>query len=187
MMSVDFARFQFSADQFERMVETGILTEDDRVELIDGELVAMSPIGSRHVACVNSLTTLLVLALEQRGIVSVQNPVRLNTRNEPLPDLAVLRPRKARYRDALPTGKDVLIAIEVSDTTAVFDRTTKLPRYAANGVREAWLVDLKARHVEVHSKPRAGQFTKRALFAPGDLVTSTVVRGLVLPVDDILP
>src|SRR3954471_15927755 len=105
-MSVEPARFQSSADQFERMVETGILTEDDRVELIDGELVTKSPIGSRHVACVNALTSLLVLALQSRAVVSVQNPIRLNPANEPLPDVTVLRARKTRYRDALPTGKD---------------------------------------------------------------------------------
>src|SRR5262245_56256805 len=109
-MSLDYARFHFNADQFERMVEAGILTEDDRVELIDGELVAMSPIGSRHVACINNLTALLVRRLGDQAIVSVQNPVRLSDSTEPLPDISVLRPKRHRYRDALPTGKDVLIA-----------------------------------------------------------------------------
>ena len=186
-MSVEYARFQFSADQFERMVETGILSEDDRVELIDGELITMSPIGSRHVACVNALTSLLVLTLQSRAIVSVQNPIRLNATTEPLPDVTVLRPKKSRYRDALPTGKDVLLAIEVSDTTAVFDRTTKLPRYAASGIREAWLVDLQMARVEVYSKPRAGQYTSLDSFGPGENVTSGTIGGLVLAVDDILP
>lgn len=186
-MSVDYARFQFNADQFERLVETGILTEDDRVELIDGEIITMSPIGSRHVACVNNLTALLVIAVGSRGIVSVQNPVRLNDRNEPLPDLSVLRPRTSRYRDRLATGKDVLIAIEVSDTTAVYDRTVKIPRYAENGVREAWLVDLKPGVVEVYSAPRGGRYTKQYSVTLGEQVTSRSIDGLTVAVDDIIP
>jgi Uma2 family endonuclease len=186
-MSVEPARFQFNADQFERMVETGIFTDDDRVELIDGELLTKSPIGSRHVACVNALTSLLVLAVGDRGIVSVQNPIRLNASNEPLPDVAVLRPRKTRYRDALPTGKDVLIAVEVSDTTSVYDRSTKLPLYAANGVREAWLVDLQAARVEVHARPRGGSYTRTVTFDAGEIVRSASVEGLALAVDEILP
>jgi Uma2 family endonuclease len=186
-MSAEYARFHFNADQFERLVETGILTEDDRVELIDGELVTMSSIGSLHVACVNALTTLLVLALPERGIVSVQNPVRLSDATEPIPDVSVLRPKRHRYRDALPSGKDVLIAIEVADTTALYDRTVKIPRYAASGVKEAWLVDLQANAVEVHWSVRSGRYTSSRVYKAGDVVVSPSIRSLTVDVNAILP
>jgi Uma2 family endonuclease len=186
-MSVQYARFHFNADQFERLVETGILTEDDRVELIDGELITMSPIGSRHVACVNALTTLLVLALRERGIVSIQNPVRLDDSTEPLPDVSVLRPKRHRYRDALPRGKDVLIAVEVADTTALYDRTVKIPRYAASGVKEAWLIDLQASVVEVYWAARGGPYKSSRVYGPGEIVASPGIRDLSVEVDAILP
>src|SRR6185437_14071647 len=104
-----------TVDEYHRMGEAGVLTEDDRVELIEGELVAMVPIGSEHVAATNALTRLLVLAVGDRGIVSVQNPVRLTQRSEPQPDFAVLRPRN--YRTTLPRPEDTMLAVEVANTS----------------------------------------------------------------------
>jgi len=126
------------------------------------------------------------LSVRSRGIVSVQNPIRLNATNEPLSDVTVLRPKKNRYRDALPTGKDVLIAIEVADTTAVHDRTVKIPSYAKYGVREAWLVDLKAGVIEVYTLPRQGRYTIRTAYGRGETLVSQAIEGLSFAVGDII-
>jgi hypothetical protein len=111
------------------MGEAGILHEDDRVELIEGEIVEMAAIGTRHFSCVNRLNWLLVMSVGDEAVVSVQNPVRLNEHTEPQPDLTVIRPRN--YTEALPVPEDVLLLIEVSDTTLAYDRNIKLPLYAS--------------------------------------------------------
>ena len=113
-------RRRFTVREYHRMAEAGILHEDDRVELIEGELIEMAAIGTRHFTCVNGLTRFLVRSVGDEAIVSVQNPVRLDEYGEPQPDLAVIRPRD--YRESLPTPEDVLLLIEVSDTTLAYDR-----------------------------------------------------------------
>ena len=133
-------RRRFTVHDYYRMGEAGILHEDDRVELIEGEIVEIAPIGSRHLTCVNQLTRLLVRGVGDAAIVSVQNPVRLDEHTEPQPDLAVLRVRD--YRESLPMPEDVLLLIEVSDTTLAYDRGVKLPLYARAGIREVWIADL---------------------------------------------
>lgn len=147
------ARRLFTADEYHRMGETGILLEDERTELLNGEILLMAPIGSRHFGCVNTLTAWLVPALVGRAIVSVQNPVRLSLRSEPQPDLALLRPRRDRYYSGLPAPEDVFLVIEVSDTTLRYDRDTKLPLYAEAGIPEAWIVNLVAGSVLIGREP----------------------------------
>src|SRR5215467_3550089 len=115
-MSVELQRWTFTADDYHRLAEVGILTEDDRVELIDGEIIKMSPIGSRHVACVNKLNTLLSQRVGNAGIVSVQNPIGVDEYSEPEPDIALLQPRPDFYSKSLATAGDVLLVIEVADT-----------------------------------------------------------------------
>ena len=127
----------FTADEFHAMAEAGILHEDDRIELIEGELIEMAAIGTRRFTCVNTLTRFLVRSVGDEGIVSPRNPVRLSQDSEPQPDLAILRARD--YRNSLPGPEDVLLLIEVSDTTLRYDRQTKLPLYARSGVRESWI------------------------------------------------
>jgi Uma2 family endonuclease len=130
------------------MAEAGILGEDDRVELIEGEIVQMSPIGSRHVAFVMNLGRLLTLRLGERAFVSVHSPVVLTADTDPQPDLAVLRPRA--YKERKPHADDVLLLIEAADTSLAYDRTTKLRLYARAGIPEYWIVDCTAESVEVH-------------------------------------
>ena len=142
-------RRRFTVYEYHRMGEAGILHEDDRVELIEGELVEMTAIGTRHFACVNRLNRLLVGALGDEAIVSVQNPVRLNEYNEPQPDLAVIRPRD--YRLSLPGPGDVLLLVEVSDTTLAYDRSVKLPLYARAGIGVVWIVYLPGWTIECHT------------------------------------
>src|SRR5271165_6986138 len=139
--------------EYHRMGEVGILTEDDRVELIEGELIAMSPIGSEHSGTVNVLTHCLVQAVGQRGIVAVQNPVQLDDLSEPQPDFAVLKPRADFYRRATPRPDEVLLIIEVADSSLAYDRHVKQSLYARHGIPEFWIVNLAAGEVEVCRTP----------------------------------
>src|SRR5207248_8724175 len=146
-------RYRFTVEDYHRMAEAGILGEDDRVELIAGEVVEMGPVGPVHVACVALLNTLLATQIGPDVLISVQSPIRLPDNTEPQPDLALLRRRV--YRAALPGPADALLVIEVADTSRDYDRTIKLPRYAAAGIPESWLLDLVARRLERQSDPRA--------------------------------
>jgi Uma2 family endonuclease len=148
---VERARRLFTIEEYHRMGETGILRPEDRVELINGEILEMSPIGSRHMACVNNLNRLLVLGLGTRAVVSPQNPVQIPIHSEPEPDVAVLRPRS--YKTSAPTSEDVLLLVEVAETSLRFDRTVKLALYARAGVPEYWLADAGAERVTVHRQP----------------------------------
>jgi Uma2 family endonuclease len=185
-MSHQLARRWFTASEYNRMAEAGILTEDDRVELIEGEIVEMSPIGSRHAACVNRLNMLLSRQAGQLSIVSVQNPIVVGDYSEPEPDVAVLRMRDDYYSRELPTASDVLILIEVADTSVDTDRSVKIPLYARAGVHVTMLVDLSRDLIEIHSEPANGQYQSVQLFMRGDSFQLDVVPQLNLSVDAIL-
>ena len=146
-------RRRFTRAEYYRMAEAGILARRDRVELIRGEIVEMSPIGRRHRAFVDNLNALLVLPLGDRAIVSVQQPVILSDDTEPQPDLTVLRRRPVPYKDREAYAEDVLLLIEVADTSLAYDRSTKLRLYAEAGISEYWVVDCEAEAVEVHRDP----------------------------------
>jgi Uma2 family endonuclease len=147
-------RTRLTVTQFQRMGETGILPPDARIELIDGEMLEMAPIGPAHMHLVNRLTRLLVRAVGDAAIVSVQNPVVVDPYSEPQPDLVLIRP-EAEAAGRLPESADVLLLIEVSDSTLRFDRKVKLPLYARRGIAEAWIVNVAGRTVEVHRDPHA--------------------------------
>jgi Uma2 family endonuclease len=148
----------FTVEEYEAMGRAGVLSEGARLELLRGEIVEMTPIGSPHASVVNRLTRLLVSALGERAVVAVQNPVVLNDVSEPRPDLAVLRPRADFYASAHPRAGDVLLVIEVADTTGSWDRRVKRPLYAAAGVPEVWIVDVAERVVEVALEPVADTY-----------------------------
>jgi len=152
-MSLLLEHRRFTVDEYHRMAEAGILDEDERVELLDGEVVAMSPIGRRHAACVDRLTHWLTATLGNRAIVRVQNPIALDAHSEPEPDLALLRPRDDFYATRTPGPADITLVIEVADTTIDKDRKVKLPLYARHGIVEVWLIDLIKDAVEVHRSP----------------------------------
>lgn len=177
-------RRRFTADEYRRMAEAGILAEDERIELIAGEIVEMSPIGVRHADCVIALTNLLGALVGREVSSSVQNPIRLATDGEPQPDLALLR--QGRYRQALPTADDVLLLIEVADSSRDYDRKVKLPLYAAAGIAEVWLVDLVAETIERYTEPRDGRYSRLVVAGRGATSTSIVLPALAIPVDDIL-
>jgi Uma2 family endonuclease len=170
-----------TVDEYHRMGEAGILTDDDRVELIEGELVAMAPIGSEHVATTNALNRLLVLAIGDRGIVSVQNPVRLTLRSEPQPDFAVLR-RRDDYRTLLPGPADTMLAIEVASTSLEYDRGVKLALYARSGIPEVWIVNLAAEEVEVYRSPAGDRYLAVTHAGRLDVLTIEAIAGVHVPV-----
>jgi Uma2 family endonuclease len=179
----EVTRWRFTVHDYHRMGEAGILHEDDRVELIEGELVQMTSIGTRHFSCVNRLNRMLVMNVGDEAIVSVQNPVRLNDYNEPQPDLTVIRPRD--YRESLPMPEDVLLLIEVSDTTLAYDRGVKLPLYARTGVGEVWIVNLPVETVERYTGPSADGYRHADQKGRGQTLESTALPGLLPSVDEL--
>ncbi len=185
-MVTDLARVRFSVDDYHRMAETGILHEDDRVELIGGEIVQMSPVGSHHAACVKRLNRLLGRRLGDEAVLGVQDPLRLGDDTEPEPDLTVLQPREDFYEQATPTATDVLLLIEVCDSSLAYDRTVKLPRYAHAGVPEVWLVDLESQVIERYTEPTEAGFLDVRRFSRGMTVASIAVPHLVIPVEAVL-
>jgi Uma2 family endonuclease len=152
-------RRPITVSEYHRMGEVGILGEPDRVELIEGELVAMSPIGSYHTGTVNKLNHSLVHAVGDHAIVSVQNPVRLDDHSEPQPDFALLRPRPDFYQDAVARPGDVLLLIEVADSSLNYDRIVKRALYARHTIAEFWIVDLTAGEVEICRDPGPDGYT----------------------------
>jgi Uma2 family endonuclease len=185
-MSVQIARRLFTSDEYARMVQAGILGEDERVELLDGEVRAMSPIGSRHVACVNRLNTILNLHVRGQAIISIQNPIRLSDYSEPEPDIAVLYARGDYYDAALPVPDDVLLIAEVADTSLEYDRNEKLPRYAEAGIGEVWIVDLEHQTLERYVRSLNGRYAEATIFQRGETFTTHLLTSLNVVVNDIL-
>jgi len=183
-MAAAMPRRRFTVDDYHRMAEAGILGEDDRVELIEGEIVEMSPLGPKHMRSVNRLTHIVVPQLGSDAEISVQNSIRLSTDGEPQPDVAVLS--RQRDQDTVPLPTDVFLVIEVADSSRDYDRNVKLPMYAAAGIPEAWLFDLVAEIAERHSDPWEGRYRVVAHARRGESLTSTVLPGLTIAVDDVL-
>ena len=181
----EVTRRRFTVHEYHRMAEAGILHEDDRIELIDGELVEMAAIGTRHFSCVNRLNHLLVGNVGEDVIVSVQNPVRLNEYAEPQPDVALIRARD--YRESLPTPDDVLLLIEVSDTTLAYDRGLKLSRYARSGIPEVWIVDLEGEKIEHHTGPSGDLYRHVEPARRGETLESAALPGRAIRVGEVLP
>ena len=163
---------RFTADEYLRMAQVGILSEDDRVELIDGEVLAMSPIGPRHGATVDRATRVFTSAVGSSAIVRVQGPVRLNLFTQPGPDILLLRPRDDYYALAHPGPEDVLLVVEVSESSIGYDRDVKATVYAQGGVQEYWLIDLNDDALMRFRSPLGGTYhqvepvDRRARIAP---------------------
>ncbi len=157
-------------DEYHLMGQVGIFAPDERVELIEGEVIEMAPIGSPHTGNVNILTRLLVVAAGDRAVVSVQNPVRLDRHSEPEPDFALLKPRADSYRGAHPRPQDVLLLVEVAESSLKYDQQVKLPLYAAHGIPEVWVFDVTAKILSVHRDPAGDAYrTTSAITAPARL------------------
>ena len=186
-MAVVLKTRRFTVDEYHRMGEAGILSEDDRVELLAGEVVDMSPIGPLHAGTVNRLTTLLSSRLGTQVIVRIQNPLLLRAEDsEPQPDVTLLRPRTDFYTRAHPEAHDVYLVIEVADTSVEKDRDVKFPIYARAGIPEAWLLDLSAGRLEVHRHPAPDGYQDIHRFQRGQSVAPQAFPDVVLRVDDLL-
>lgn len=185
-MSVQIAKHWFTVAEYDRMGETGILTEDDRVELVEGEIIEMSPIGERHAARVDALAELFHEQLQRRAIVRVQNPIQLGSFSEPQPDVVLLKRRDDFYRRAHPTADDVLLVVEVSDTTIEYDRQIKVPLYARAGIAEVWIVNLVDEQIEIYARPANDAYQSKREARRGETINSPGAFNVTLAVDDIL-
>ncbi len=185
-MTLQMTRRRFTVDQYYRMAEAGILTEDDRVELIDGEIIEMPPIGPEHAWRVDRLTELLIRTFGDVAYVRVQNPVRLGVYSEPQPDLALLRRRPEGYSSAHPTPEDTFLVVEVAQTSVAFDRDVKAPLYARSGIGEFWLGDLNQQTVTVYRDPTSSGYRNSRSLRRGDRVAPQAFAERELAVDDIL-
>lgn len=186
-MAVELTRVRFTVDEYHRMADTGILHEDDRVELIDGEIVRMSPVGAQHAGTTKKLNRLLSRALGDAAVIGVQDPVRLADDTEPEPDISVLRPRADFYTESLPVPAEIVLLIEVADTSLLADRVVKIPRYARAGIAEVWLVDLDHRRIERYRRPSAAGYEDVTTIGPGGSLASVIAPTLVIRADDLLP
>lgn len=176
----------FTVEMYHRLGELGIFDEDDRVELLDGQIVEMTPIGPSHSGCVGVLTGLLSRLVGQRAVVWVQNPLIVGRKWEPQPDLAVLRPRADSYRTAHPRAEDVLLVIEVADTSLERDRDVKVPRYAAGGIPEAWLVDLAGETIHVSAEPGPEGYRTVRQLGRGEVLRPVMLPGLEIRAEEVL-
>ncbi|MBA3945981.1 MAG: Uma2 family endonuclease [Herpetosiphonaceae bacterium] len=184
-MATAVARRQFSVVDYHRMVKAGILGEDDRVELIAGEVLEMSPIGTRHAACVDRLNAFLTREAGANAIVRVQSPILLDDYSEPQPDLALLRVRDDYYMYAHPTPADVLLVVEVSDSSMTYDHEVKLPLYAEATIGEVWLVNIPTERIECYTQPVDGSYKVTDTLGRGQTLTSTVLPNLATAIDSI--
>ena len=185
-MAIQLVRHRFTAEEYHQMAQAGILHEDDQVELLEGEIVEMAPIGSRHAACVARLTQVFSQRLTGRAIVWVQNPIRLSEHSEPQPDLTLLRPRPDFYATAHPEPEDVLLVVEVAQTSEDYDRDVKIPIYARYGISEVWLVDLAGESVEVNRMPGPEGYREVQRIGRGGHVSSQAFPDVVLAADEFL-
>ena len=177
---------RFSVKEYDLMVDVGILSPRDRVELIDGEIVQMAAIGSYHAACVDTLTRLFIETLGRRVIVRVQGPVRLSERSEPEPDIALLRPRADFYTESHPRPGDVMLIVEVSHSTVEYDRDVKAPLYAEAGIPELWLVNLDEDFIDGLSDPDGAGYRTARRYVRGERIAPALLPDAALEVSQIL-
>ncbi len=179
-------RRRFSTDEYERMIEAGVFQRPERIELIEGEILCMAAIGTRHWRAVNLFAEFLLPPLVGRAIVSIQSSIRLSEGSEPEPDVAVLRRPHDYYLGRLPGPSDVLLLIEVADTTLPYDRQRKLPLYAAAGILETWLFDLEHERATLHREPAADGYRSVTTVERGGRLSPLAFPDIVLAVDDVL-
>ena len=184
-MALHLLKGPFTVDAYQRLAELGVLREDDRVELIDGQVVEMSPIGGPHASCVRRLNHLFGRHRLEGAMIDVQNPVVLDDHSAPQPDLALLKLRPDGYPEH-PRATDTLLIIEVADTSLAYDRDVKMALYARAGIPEAWLVDLPADRIDVYRDPVGGQYATVRSVSRGAVLTALHFPDVTLGVDEIL-
>ena len=182
-MAAPARHWRFTVDDYEQMGLTGIFHEDDRVELIEGEIYEMSPIGGPHVECINGLNMMFARSVPEGILVSIQNPVRIGDLSMPQPDLVVLRDH--RFSGKVPNAGDVLLIVEVSDTTLRYDRDVKMPLYAQAGVPEAWIADVNQEEIIAHRDPVDGIYGDVRAYTKGESLSPVQLPEITVRVSDI--
>jgi Uma2 family endonuclease len=185
-MLIDVARRRFTVDEFGRMAEAGLFLEQPRVELVDGEVIQMTPIGPRHAHCVTFLVEWLVPRLSGRALLFPQVSIHLGPRTECQPDLVLVRPPLAAYRERTPAPGDVFLLVEVADTSLGYDQQIKVPLYAEAGIPEVWIIELVNEVVHVHREPAADRYGAVAQAGRGGVIAPAALPDLALSVDDLL-
>jgi Uma2 family endonuclease len=185
-MRTDITKKLFTVDDYYRMAEARILKPEDRVELIEGEVVEMSPIGNRHAGCVNRATDLFTSLFRGRAIVTVQNPLRLNEYNELQPDLILAKPRSDFYAAEHPTAADIFLAVEIADTTLHKDRMVKVPIYARLGVPEVWIADLQHDRILIFRNASGATYETTLTLQHGDALSVEAFPEIAFGVDLLL-
>jgi Uma2 family endonuclease len=176
----------FTVDEYMRMIDAGILREGERVELIEGEILQMAAMGSKHIGCLVWHVRWWSTNVAGRALLTVQTPLVLGPNNEPEPDVLLMRPRDDLYRNAKPGAEDALLVIEIADTSLRYDREVKQQLYAGAGIREFWIVDLLHLQVLVHREPQGELYNSVQTFKPGSEITPLAFPDLSVPVDGIL-
>ncbi len=177
---------RFSVSEFQKMTEAGILPEVSGLEIVDGYLIEKMSIGSKHDGTVKKLNRNLGLLLGTEIIISVQDPIHLDEFNEPEPDIALLKPREDFYAESHPTAADVLLLIEVSDSTLEYDREIKKTLYAEAGIGEFWIINLRENTLEFYTAPKNGSYRLVRILETGETVESNAVEKLRLKIDEII-
>ncbi len=180
------ARRRFTVAEYYAMADAGILSENDRVELLDGDLIVMPPIGDWHAASVKLFNNTMVPALRGRAMIAVQDPVRLDDDSEPQPDVMLLQWRDDFYRNGHPAPADVLLLIEVADSSVEFDRTVKLAAYARAGIPEVWIVARAERRIEAYAEPAGNEYATVRCFGPGETVAPQAFPDITLEVNRVI-
>ncbi len=176
----------FTVEEYHRLVPAGILREDDRVELIHGEILTLPPVGNEHGGCTDRLNRRFTTIPERRVQVRIQGAVELAKHEEPQPDVSLLKHRADYYAKRAPRPQDTLLAIEVSDSTLEFDRRVKMPLYASTGIAESWIVNLRDECIEVYRKPSRRGYREKKVYRRGDTVSPLAFPDFSLRVDDVL-
>lgn len=177
---------RFTVEEFHKMTEAGILPEESGWEIIDGYLIDKMSIGSRHASVVKRLNRRLTLLFTDKAVVSVQDPIHIDKYNQPEPDIALLKPREDFYEEGHARPVDVLLLVEVSDSTVETDRDIKRTLYSEAGIEEFWLVNLKENTVECYSSPKNGNYRLAQIFEAGETIESKKIENLILRVEEIL-
>ena len=185
-MSVQMQRRLFTVQEYHLMSEAGVFANNERVELIEGEIIQMAAIGKRHAARVDRLARLFSQISESLVIFRVQNPICLDDKSEPQPDIALVQRRADFYEESLPNSQDILLLVEVADSTVNYDRDVKVPNYARSGIREVWLWDLEVNCLEVYRNPTANGYTLMQKFERGEVVSPLAFPDFEVSVDLIL-
>jgi Uma2 family endonuclease len=185
-MALQLTRRRFTVSEYHQMAEAGILTEDDRIELIEGEIIEMSPIGSWHSGILMRLNRLFMRTYDDVALVSIQNPIQLSDDTEPQPDVTLLRLEPDYYTSHTPEPEDVLLVMEIADTSVAYDRGVKAGLYARSGIAEYWLIDLKAATVTVYREPGSDGYATSRIVRRGEQIAPVAFPERPVTVDSML-